>query len=166
MIQIDLHTQVYFSPQDDTISEFCSLLNDAKESIHLADYSFNIPQVVDILIAKDKAGLDIKLVLDKSQSGGKSEVPEVNKLHSAGVPTIIVESDDHQIMHNKFTIIDGVVCQAGSWNYTASAADENNFYFVFDNTDVATVFDTDFMQMWNGVTTVIKETNVASNPSN
>jgi phosphatidylserine/phosphatidylglycerophosphate/cardiolipin synthase-like enzyme len=158
MIQIAPGMAVYFSPQDDTISTFTALLQSAKKSIHLADYSFNIPQVVDILIAQMKAGLDVKLVLDKSQSAGKSEVPEVNQLHAAGVPTVIVESIDHQIMHNKFTVIDGTTCQAGSWNYTASAADENNFYFIFDNPAVATVFDTDFVNMWNGTTAIIKST--------
>jgi phosphatidylserine/phosphatidylglycerophosphate/cardiolipin synthase-like enzyme len=158
MIQIDSTTQVYFSPQDDTIAEFEKLLNSATKSIYLADYSFNMPQVVTILIDKMKAGLDVKLVLDRSQSAGKSEVPEINQLHAAGVPTVIVESSDHQIMHNKFTIIDGDICQAGSWNYTATAADENNFYFVFNSIDIAQVFEKDFSDMWAGVTTVIKST--------
>lgn len=145
---------VFFSPQNDTQAEFLKLLEASTTSIYLADYSFNIMPVVDVLIAKYQAGVDVKLVLDKSQSAGKSEVPEVTALHNANVPTTIVESIDHKIMHNKYTVIDHHICQAGSWNYTGAASDENNFYFVIDNPDLAQVFEKDFMDMWNHITTI------------
>lgn len=147
MIQIDPTTQVYFSPQDDTVTEFETLLKSATKSIHLADYSFNIPEVVTILIDQMKAGLEVKLVLDKSQSAGKTEVPEITSLKQAGVDTAIGTSSDHKIMHSKFTIIDGITVEAGSWNYTAVAADEDNFFFVIENPTIVEAFESDFENM-------------------
>jgi phosphatidylserine/phosphatidylglycerophosphate/cardiolipin synthase-like enzyme len=151
---------IFNSPEDDTLAEFCNLLSTATTSIHLADYSFNIMEVVDILIAKMKAGLEVKLVLDKSQSAGKTEVPEVKALQAAGVPSVIVESSLHQIMHNKFTLVDGHITLDGSWNFTTAASKENNNYFVFDDNDLAfkvyPVYEKVFEDMWNGKTTVIE----------
>ena len=150
---------VYNSPTDDTLAEFLVLLNAATKSIHLADYSFNVMEIVDILIAKDKAGLDVKLVLDRSQSAGKTEVPEIKALQAAGIPLVIVESSLHQIMHDKFCVLDEIT-QTGSWNYTTAASKENNNYFVFDDSKldfkVAPVYEGIFEAMWNGTTTIIE----------
>src|SRR5665213_2992319 len=126
MKQLATGISVYNSPEDDTLTEFKNLLSAATVSIHLADYSFNLMEVVDILAGKLKTGIDVKLVLDKSQSAGKTEVPEIKALQAAGVPLVIVESSLHQIMHNKFTVLDGHIVQTGSWNYTTAASKENN----------------------------------------
>ncbi|MHB8482800.1 MAG: phospholipase D-like domain-containing protein [Nitrospiria bacterium] len=153
---------LYGSPEDDTLAEFLFLLTHATTSIHLADYSFNIMEVVNLLVGKLKSGLDIKLVLDKSQSAGKTEVPEIKAIQAAGIPTVIVESSLHQIMHDKFCIIDGHILQSGSWNYTTAASKENNNYFVFDDNliqndfTVAAAFEQIFDDMWNGKTTLIE----------
>lgn len=160
--QLAAGISVWNSPQDDTLAEYLSLVNAATISIHIADYSFNIMELVQTLIAKCKAGLDVKLVLDKSQSAGATEVPEVKALLAAGVPTVIVESSKHQIMHNKFTVIDGHITQDGSWNYTTAASKENNNYFVFDDHEissdygVAKVYEQVFQDMWLGKTTIIE----------
>lgn len=156
MIQLT-DCQIYFSPEDDTQGEFLALLDGATGSIHLADYSFNIPQVVDVLVKKHLSGLDVKLVLDNSQSKGSTEIPEIQQLRDNHVPTVIVESIDHKIEHDKFTVIDNIA-QAGSWNYTTTASKENNFYFVFNNSAVSQAFEQAFQKLFNGQTTIIKET--------
>lgn len=161
MIQLASGTKILFSPNDDTQGTFLDLLNNAKERIHLADYSYNLPQVSNILVDKFKAGVDVKCVLDRSQSTGKTEIPALTILQQAGVPLKIVESSKHRIMHDKFCVIDDIT-EAGSWNFTGAASLENNFYFVFNNDLVAASFDQAFMDMWNGVTTVIEQANTKS----
>jgi phosphatidylserine/phosphatidylglycerophosphate/cardiolipin synthase-like enzyme len=141
--------QFYFSPEDDTTKEFLAFMATAQKSIRLADFSFNLVPLVDLLIQKFKAGVDVQLVLDKSQSGGKSEVPEVKAILAAGIPCMIGESTDHKIMHNKFTIIDGEVVQYGSWNYTAVASDEDNFFVIDQEPIVAEAFMADWQKMFD-----------------
>lgn len=161
--QLAIGINLFNSPEDNTQAEYLSLLEGATKAIHLADYSFNIGAVVDILIAKAKAGVDVKLVLDNSQSKGSTEVPEITALKAE--PTIhmvIVESDMNQIMHNKSTTIDSHITETGSWNYTTAASKENNNFFVFDDElitndfNVTAAFDKVFMDMFTGVTTKIK----------
>lgn len=161
--QLAIGINLFNSPEDNTQAEFLSLLEGATKSIHLADYSFNLMPVVDILIAKAKAGVDVKLVLDNSQSKGKTEVPEITALKAVPeIHMVIVESDENQIMHNKSTIIDGHITETGSWNYTSSASKENNNFFVFDDDliandfNVSAAFEKVFSNMFTGVTTKIK----------
>ncbi len=161
--QLAIGINLFNSPQDDTLAEYLSLLEGATKSIHIADYSFNIVAVVAMLIAKAKAGVDVKLVLDNSQSKGKTEVPEITELKACPeIHMVIVESDMNQIMHNKSTCIDGHLTETGSWNYTTAASKENNNFFVFDDDliandfNVTAAFEKVFTDMYTGVTTKIK----------
>lgn len=160
MTQLTSGIAIYNSPEDDTQTEFLNFLTSAQTSIHIADYSFNMMEAVTILVEKMKAGLEVKLVLDKSQSVGKTEVPEVKALQAAGVPTVIVESSLHEIMHNKFALVDGHLTLDGSWNFTTAASKENNNFFVFDDNDltfrVTPVYEKVFQDMWAGRTTIIE----------
>lgn len=116
----------YFAPYDDCQSALQSLVNSAQKSIRIADYSFNTPELVDLLIQKHQSGMDVSLVLDKSQAGGKVELPEVDKLKTAGVPLVLGTSDKHKIMHLKVCIIDGETVAFGSYNFTTTAELEDN----------------------------------------
>jgi len=161
--QLAIGINLFNSPEDNTEAEFLSILEGATKSIHLADYSFNMQTVTDILVAKAKAGVDVKLVLDNSQSKGNTEVPDITELKACPeVHMVIVESDMSQIMHNKSTVIDGHITETGSWNYTTAASKENNNFFVFDDElitndfNVSSVFEKVFADMYNGITTKIK----------
>lgn len=148
---IDNTRKTYFSPQDDTLKAFLDFISSAKKKIRIADYSFNLEQVVDILIKKHKADIDVKLVLDKSQSTGSGEKPQIAKMLKAKIPFVIGTSDLHQIMHNKFTIIDDEWVESGSWNYTNAASDENNFFDIEHSIDRATLFTADWQQMYDWI---------------
>lgn len=161
--QLAIGINLFNSPEDNTQAEFMSIVEGATKSIHLADYSFNIMPLVQLLIAKAKAGVDVKLVLDNSQSKGKTEVPEITALKAEpAIKMVIVESDMSAIMHNKSTIIDGHITETGSWNYTTAASKENNNFFVFDDEliandfNVSAAFEKVFNDMYTGVTTKIK----------
>ena len=161
--QLAIGINLFNSPEDDTLAEFLSILEGATKSIHLADYSFNVAAVVALLISKAKAGVDVKLVLDNSQSKGTTEVPEITELKACPeIKMVIVESDLNQIMHNKSTVIDGHITETGSWNYTTAASKENNNFFVFDDElivndfNVSAAFEKVFEDMFTGKTTKIK----------
>ena len=132
--------EFYFAPDDDCLTPLLQTVSDAKDSILVADYSFSLPPLTDLLIAKHIAGVKVKIVLDKSQSGGKSEQPEIEKLKTAGVDYIIGESDRHRIMHLKVCVIDSETTVFGSYNFTEAAALENNVLAIFDDSDISQSF--------------------------
>ncbi len=145
---IDNTRKTYFSPEDDTLKAFLDFITTAKKKIRIADYSFNLEPLVDLLIKKQKAGVDVQLVLDKSQSAGASEKPEVKQLKAAKVPFVLGTSDKHKIMHNKFTILDDEWVQSGSWNYTNAASDEDNFFDIEHSPSRAAAFTADWQKMF------------------
>ncbi len=148
---IDATRKIYFSPDDDTVDAFLAFIKSATKKILIADYSFNLDPLVEVLMQKHQEGVDVQLVLDRSQAAGSTEKPEVAKLKAAGISYVVGTSDKHKIMHNKFTIIDDTVVQYGSWNYTKAASDENNFFVVENNSDIAAVFKNHWQEMWDWI---------------
>lgn len=161
--QLAIGINLFNSPEDNTQAEYMSLIEGATKVIDIADYSFNIMPLVELLIAKAKAGVAVRLVLDNSQSKGTTEAPAITALKAEPlIHMVIVESDENAIMHNKSTVIDGHITETGSWNYTTAASKENNNFFVFDDElipndfNVSAAFTKVFNDMFSGVTTKIK----------
>lgn len=142
---IDSTRKTYFTPYDDAQTPLINLLNQAQTSIRVADYSFNLEPVVDALISAHQRGVDVAVVLDKSQSTGKTEIPAVTKLKAAGVPLVIGGSDKGKIMHLKVTIVDNHIVASGSYNYTGTAELEDNFEDIETSPERAQAF-TDYWQ--------------------
>ena|SRR6185312_1330348 len=136
--------QLGFAPTDDCKQMLLDFANSAASSVKIADYSFNMSELVDILIAKHQAGLDVSLILDKSQASGSTEIPQVTRLKQAGVPYIVGTSQDHKIMHLKVIIVDGVAVGSGSYNFTEVAGKESNNFRIEQDPEIASLFLNDW----------------------
>ena len=148
---IDATRKTYFSPEDDTTSAYLAFLRTATKKVRLADYSFNMDAIVELLIDLKNKGVDVQLVLDRSQAAGKTEKPEIAKLRAAGIDMVIGTSDKHKIMHNKFTVVDDEWVQSGSWNYTNAASDEDNFFDIEHSPTRAAQFTAYWQKMFDWI---------------
>jgi phosphatidylserine/phosphatidylglycerophosphate/cardiolipin synthase-like enzyme len=110
---------LHFSPSGGCEDAIVAFIGTAKKSVHLMAYGFTEQPVADALIAKK--GLDIKVVLDKSDQTAKGSM--AGSLKAAGIPVWI--DAKHRIMHDKIVIVDGVAFENGSYNFTASAEKNN-----------------------------------------
>lgn len=138
---ITLGEHLLVSPEDDTEQAFLDFLNSAQKSIYVMVFGWHLPAMTDLLIAKHKAGLDVRLILDHSQATGKAEHDEIQKLIDAGVPFIIGTSPSHgAIMHLKVTIVDGMRVEHGSWNYSTSAHYQANEMWFTESDKLAARF--------------------------
>lgn len=157
MITLPDGRQFYCCPDLDTPQEtldaFLAFTQTAQKTLLIADYSFNLPQFETVLPALTAKGVDVRLVLDKSQSSGSTEKPIIASLKASGIDMVIGTSSDHKIMHNKFCIIDSEVSQYGSWNYTVAASDEDNFYFIDKTPEVAAALTSAWDRMYNCIIT-------------
>lgn len=143
--------EFYASPDDDLKVPLLKLASSAKETITIADYSFNMDELVPILVSKYNAGVAILMVLDKSQSHGKTEHPVIDQLVQAGIPVVIGESDEHHIMHDKVMVVDREVALYGSYNFTEVAEKEDNYYTIDHETSIAEYFDTVIARIANWI---------------
>jgi len=139
---------VYFCPRDNCTEELVSLLDDAQESIHCAFFEVDLDKIRDLLLEKYKK-LEVQVVTDDGY------LYEFN--HS------FVKTDRSGLMHNKFCIIDNKRVSTGSMNPTNNGADKNNNnLLIINSTALATNYEAEFQELWNGV---FKKGNLTLNPS-
>jgi phosphatidylserine/phosphatidylglycerophosphate/cardiolipin synthase-like enzyme len=112
---------VYFSPKGGCTEAVVKELNAAQTSILVQAYSFTSVPIAKALVDAHKRGVDIQVILDKSQRTEKYSSADF--VQHAGIPIQI--DDKHAIAHNKVMVIDGGVVITGSFNFT-KAAEENN----------------------------------------
>jgi phosphatidylserine/phosphatidylglycerophosphate/cardiolipin synthase-like enzyme len=100
-------------------------IDESKSEIRVQAYSFTSPPILSALVSAKGRGLDVAVILDKSndRSGEKSRYSGATFVAHAGIPVFI----DHQpaIAHNKIVIIDRHLVITGSYNFTRSAERRN-----------------------------------------
>ena len=148
--------QVIVEPTDNAQALVTSIQS-AQSSVHMTMYLLTSSTVINALIAKKKAGLDVKVVLNKNfPSAGTDNTSVFNQLQSAGVPVVWAPSN-FTYTHEKAVIVDGASAWIMTMNVTFSSPSSNREYLALDTDldDVAeaeAVFQADF-------------TNTAASPS-
>lgn len=112
---------VCFTPQENCAEQIIDAINQSKKSILVQAFKFTyIPIATSLIQAKDR-GIDVKVILDKSEIDSKYSV--IKKLFEANIHILI----DYKpaIAHNKLMIIDNKTVVTGSFNFTYSAQEKN-----------------------------------------
>ena len=115
----DLHP--FFSPKGGCTQAVVSALDSAKKTILVQAYSFTSAPIAKALVEAKKRGVNVQVILDKSQRTEKYS--GATFLANGGIPVFI--DADHRIAHNKVMIIDGQTVITGSFNFTKSAETGN-----------------------------------------
>jgi phosphatidylserine/phosphatidylglycerophosphate/cardiolipin synthase-like enzyme len=114
-------TRVYFSPFGGCTDAVEASLLLAKSNVLVQAYSFTSAPIAKALVDAKKRGVDVQVVLDKSQR--TEQYTSATFLANEGVPVFI--DDSHRIAHNKVMVIDGETVITGSFNFTKSAEEAN-----------------------------------------
>jgi phosphatidylserine/phosphatidylglycerophosphate/cardiolipin synthase-like enzyme len=143
-LDINLVTGSYFCPEDNCRQAVIDQLQKANTSIYIAMYSFTDKQVADVLIAKAKEGVDVRVFVELGQI---SKYSQAQRIYDAGIP--IKEDTNSAYMHNKFVVIDGKILMTGSVNYTGNGFDENNENMVIiSGIKIAQKYQAQFLKLW------------------
>lgn len=141
------YIEVAFSPKMGATDLVIKTINSAKTSIRVAAYSFTSKDIAQALLNASKRGIDVKVVVDKSQATAK--YTSATFLANVGIPIKI----DHKyaIMHNKFIVIDGNTIELGSFNYTSAAENKNaeNVMVIHNNNDIADKYTHEWNKLWS-----------------
>lgn len=129
-----------FSPEGQAQSLVEKVINAAHSTVRLAAYSFTSPTVVRCLIAANRRGVDVQVVVDKKASTSKAATAALNILVNAGIPTRL--NSKYAIHHDKYIIVDGLHVQTGSFNYSKAAQTSNseNVMVVWNDKEVASKY--------------------------
>lgn len=113
--------QVFFSPHGGCTDSIVTALNQAEQSVFIQAYSFTSAPIAKAVVDAHKRGVQIEVILDKSQRTEKYSSADF--LVNAGVSVLI--DDKHKIAHNKIIIIDSNTVITGSFNFTKAAEESN-----------------------------------------
>lgn len=114
--------EVCFTPGQDCTSLIIKTLSKAKKSIYVQAYSFTSAIIAKALVAAKKRGVDVKIILDKSQIK-KNKYSSATFFLNNHISTWV--DDKPAIAHNKVMIIDKSVVITGSFNFTKAAQYKN-----------------------------------------
>ena len=112
---------VYFSPNGGCTDAIINEIEQAKTEILVQAYSFTSPPIAKALVDAHKKGINVQVILDKSQHTEK--YTSATFLTNAGIPTFI--DDKYAIAHNKIMVIDKEIVITGSFNFTKAAEEKN-----------------------------------------
>ncbi len=120
---------VCFTPGGACTGLIVAQIANAQQQVLVQAYSFTNPEIVEALAEARRRGVDVRVILDKSNAckdGGECEKKgaiAAETLAGAGVPVMIDRI--RGIAHNKIMIIDDMRVITGSFNFTKAAQDRN-----------------------------------------
>ena len=112
---------VCFTPGENCTQTIVQALGEAKRSIQAQAYSFTSAPIAKALLDAHKRGVQVQVILDKSQRNDKYSSADF--LSNQDVPVVI--DANHAIAHNKIIVIDGETVLTGSFNFTKAAQQKN-----------------------------------------
>ena len=115
----DIHP--YFSPNGGCTEAIVSALGGARKTVLVQAYSFTSLPIAKALVEAHKRGVDVQVILDKSQRTNRYS--GATFLSNEGIPVFIDAA--HKIAHNKLMVIDGITVITGSFNFTKAAENGN-----------------------------------------
>lgn len=144
------------TPYVDGVKAFSAFLGTAKSKMRTMIYSATLPVFFDDLMAAKKRGVEAKIIFDHSQSAGRAERPEIERLLKAGWVdgqdfVIGTSPEAHQIIHIKATWIDDRFVEDGSLNYSPSAFKQINTITFSDWPEYAAYLDGIFETSWQWI---------------
>lgn len=113
--------EVYFSPRGGATDALVREISAAKRTILVQAYGLTSVKIAAALAAAHKRGLNIRVILDKSQRTEKYS--SATFLANAGIAVQI--DSKHAKAHNKVMIIDEEIVITGSFNFSTAAEESN-----------------------------------------
>ena len=113
--------EVYFSPNGGCTDAIVAEIGKAKNEVLVQAYSFTSAPIADALVEAHMRGLNVEVILDKSQA--EKKYSSADFVSYAGIATLI--DRNHAIAHNKIILIDRQTIITGSFNFSKAAEEKN-----------------------------------------
>lgn len=141
--------QTCFSPEENCDKVILEYIASATKTIDMAIFNLSMDELHKALTTAKESGIKIRIVCDRNQA--QNEHAEIKAMIEEGFD--IRFGSQKGLMHNKFTIVDGVWVETGSYNYTFTATKlnaENQIYL--NDKSVVDRYKKDFEKVWNSAT--------------
>jgi phosphatidylserine/phosphatidylglycerophosphate/cardiolipin synthase-like enzyme len=138
--------EVAFSPSKQSEDVILRFITEAKRSVHVAAYSFTSKEIAQALLDAKARGVDVRVVVDRSQETGKYSAATFLANHAVSVRV----DGEYQLQHQKIMVVDSASVETGSYNFTASARDRNseNVIIIRNAPELAGLYEVNWEKMW------------------
>jgi phosphatidylserine/phosphatidylglycerophosphate/cardiolipin synthase-like enzyme len=127
------------------------LIDRSRTTLDVAIYDFDLANVADAMVRASQRQVRVRMVTDTdtlTNTRDEHIQAAFAKLKQAGIP--IVDDRRQDIMHHKFTVVDGEWVQTGSWNYTAGDTYRlNNNQLIVRSPELAANYTAEFEKMFS-----------------
>lgn len=139
--------EVAFSPNGGGANLIIKAISETKKTIKVQAYSFTNADIARALLDASKRGVNVRVVMDKSQETEK--YTSATFLANSGVPVRI--DDDFAIAHSKIMILDDENVITGSFNFTKAAEERNaeNVLVIRGNKELAKLYMQNWQWRWD-----------------
>jgi phosphatidylserine/phosphatidylglycerophosphate/cardiolipin synthase-like enzyme len=138
--------EVAFSPDHGATELVVRTIESARATVRVAAYSFTSKPIAEALLDDEKRGIDVKVVVDKSNATARYTAATF--LANQGVPVRI--DYKYAIMHDKFIVVDGETVETGSFNFTSAAQFHNaENVIVLHDPAVAQRYGQEWERLWD-----------------
>ena len=117
--------QLYFSRSDQVAKVLIREIDAAQKSVHVLIYSLTDDDVANALVRAAGRNVDVKVVMDLSQTAEKSSLKDFLTTKLGAKRVIERTGKGRGIMHEKMAVYDGMTVTLGSYNWTDGARDSN-----------------------------------------
>lgn len=147
MLKASGTVEVAFSPNGGGAGIIIKAIGQAKKSVKVQAYSFTNADIAQALLQASKRGVEVRVVLDKSQETEK--YTSATFLANSGIPVRI--DSGFAIAHNKVMILDDETVITGSFNFTKAAEERNaeNVLILRGNKDLARLYLQNWQWRWD-----------------
>jgi phosphatidylserine/phosphatidylglycerophosphate/cardiolipin synthase-like enzyme len=137
--------EAFFSPGDACLGRIIARFSNCRRSADLCVFTITDDRITAAILAAHKRGVKVRIITDNDKAF--DEGSDVPRLQAAGIPLLVDRTPFH--MHHKFAIFDRSRLINGSYNWTRSAA-ANNEENVTDTGDPALLasFQREFDALW------------------
>lgn len=139
--------EVAFSPDRGATELVVRTIESAQKNVRVAAYSFTSKPIAVALLADSRRGVDVRVVVDKSQATARYTAATF--LANEGVPVRV--DYRYAIMHDKFIVVDDETVEEGSFNYTVAADRKNaeNVVVLKECPEVAERYAAEWQRLWD-----------------
>ncbi|MDA8130229.1 MAG: phospholipase D-like domain-containing protein [Elusimicrobia bacterium] len=120
-----------FSPGSATEDRLAAILRASRRSADIVTFSFSSRVLAEAVIDANRRGVKVRFLMDRNMAKGSGLA---KLLFSAGVPFRWgIGRNEKGALHDKFAILDGVVMETGSFNWTSNASRHSFENVIFTN---------------------------------
>ena len=115
---------------DDTAKPILDAINGATKSLRVKMFLFSDPTLLKAVIAAQKRGVKVRIMLNPARRDGQSENEESRKQLAAGGVEVIDSNPEYDVTHEKSMVVDGTTAFVKSLNWDTKNLTETRDYAV------------------------------------